>query len=515
MSDQKTNLSKSNHAANIVWKDPTDCAVHCAAMSELLYVIADPSSVHRALSRSPPTPPAPQPVPLTSPVSAAAGGGVGTGGTWNSSLGASLCAGALVAGLTYSLLNKVIFHNPKAKKDRRLSPTGPQAAPAQKPQSQTPPIASPTAAASPTMRTPTIPLEESMGRFCKMEELGRGAFGVVFKGRHHRTGELVAIKEMAVADSEELRVEYNLLLGLKHENIVNVLAFETGLRHARLFLEWVAGGSLADMIKQFPMNEALVRNYTRQILQGLGFLHEHNIVHRDVKPKNILVDHRGVLKLTDFGLSRHIDSMRDRTRAAGTPVYMAPECLKGKFSVGSDIWAVGATVSEMLTQKLPWSHLAQHILSNQMALLYHIASFNGKPGHHPTIPRDASAECQDFMLKCFSPDPLRRGTCAELLEHPWFSVVEPAAQTDMSSTGRDAFEFQSIPTESIANSDDIAPVADPDSRSQEGSQNEGASSQRETAQNSADVNSMLIAGSPDQPGPIDPGLPEVSAAATA
>jgi serine/threonine protein kinase len=278
------------------------------------------------------------------------------------------------------------------------------------------------------IQSPTIQTIQSAG-FLKLEELGRGAFGVVYKGRHNHTGELVAIKEMAVADSEELRAEFTLSVGLTHENVVRVIHYEVGRHHARLYLEWVAGGSLADAMKVFPVEERLARSYIRQILAGLGFLHEHNILHRDIKPKNILVDHRGVLKLTDFGLSRHLDSIHDRTRAAGTPVYMAPECVRGQFTIGSDIWAVGATLSEMLLRELPWSHIDPLIQKNPMALLYHIGQFQGHRGHHPTIPKNVSTECQNFLEICFAADPKDRQSCRALLQHPWFSAVTPTTDT--------------------------------------------------------------------------------------
>lgn len=254
----------------------------------------------------------------------------------------------------------------------------------------------------------------------KLEELGAGNFGVVYKGRH-RTGNLVAIKEMPVKVAHELKVEFDLLGGLTHPNVITILGFEVGQRHARLFLEWAAGGSLSDTIKKFAVDEVLLRSYTHQILLGLKFLHDHNLLHRDIKPRNILIDHKGQLKLTDFGLSRHIGSIQDKTRMCGTPAYMAPECTLGRFSVASDIWAVGATMSEIMTREVPWSHLHGGIRNDGMALLFHIGreELQGNPNHHPIIPSALTDEARSFMRICFAPNPKDRGTCESLLQHPF------------------------------------------------------------------------------------------------
>lgn len=260
-------------------------------------------------------------------------------------------------------------------------------------------------------------------KYEKLREIGRGAFGVVFVGRHIRTGELVAIKEMEVQGADELRTEFQILEHLNHENIVTVKGFEVGKKHARLYLEWVAGGSLAEILRNRNIeDERLLANYLKQILSGLSYLHEHGILHRDIKPRNILVDHRGSLKLTDFGLSRHLQSMQDKTKCAGTPIYMAPEVMHGHFSIGSDIWALGATMSEMVTGRLPWSHIDPAIFNSQVALMMHIAKYQGDRNHHPIIPQSLSQEGRDFMAKCFAPDPSERGTCKELLTHPFLQV---------------------------------------------------------------------------------------------
>jgi serine/threonine protein kinase len=301
------------------------------------------------------------------------------------------------------------------------------------------------------MRRKGSPTDHAPARFEKLKEIGKGAFGTVYIGRNTKTGELIAIKEMAVEDCAELEVEYRLLEGVGgHPNVVEVIGYEVGKRHARLFLEWVAGGSLADILKMRRISEeGLLANYIRQILTGLQFLHESNLLHRDIKPRNILVTHKGELKLTDFGLSRHLASIGQQTRCCGTPVYMSPECMDGRFSVGSDIWAVGATMSEMITGRLPWSHIDPVIFNNQMALMLHIAKYKGDINHHPVVPPagTVSDECRSFMLKCFAPNAEDRGTCAELLSHPF--LLPSHTTTMVSSSSPPVFEGESCGTPSL------------------------------------------------------------------
>ena len=262
------------------------------------------------------------------------------------------------------------------------------------------------------------------GRYRKGRRIGKGAFGEVFQGMDNETGEVVAIKEMSSDAAEELRMEFTLVQGLSHPNVVDIKGFEVQGKKARLYLEWLANGSLSDVQQKFgQIPEQRLKNYTKQMLLGLQFLHSKNILHRDIKPKNILVDHRGILKLTDFGLSRHLNSINPTTRPCGTPVYMAPETIKGQFGVGSDLWAIGATICELATGQLPWSHLDPTQIDNNYALMFHIGNLAGQRGHHPLIPSHLSQEGKDFLLTCFAPHPADRGTCDSLLQHPWIEGV--------------------------------------------------------------------------------------------
>ncbi|EKF30505.1 kinase, putative [Trypanosoma cruzi marinkellei] len=267
-------------------------------------------------------------------------------------------------------------------------------------------------------------------RYKRVSQLGRGGFGRVYKCFNLNTGQVVAVKEVPLEESsdvnraEELRSEFELLSRVSHPNIIRVIGYHVGKQHARLFLEWAAGGSLCDVMKAIDrsfasgLQEDLVQSYVRQMLEALQCLHEHGIIHRDLKPQNLLIDHAGRLRVTDFGLSRLVaeGASAVETVVAGTPRYLAPEAISaGRFSCGSDLWAVGATMSELFTGQPPWSHLENQYLPS---LLYHIAN---SPEDHPVIPAHISEEAKAFMAQCFRSEPGDRGTAAILLQHPFLT----------------------------------------------------------------------------------------------
>ncbi|EKG02059.1 kinase, putative [Trypanosoma cruzi] len=281
-----------------------------------------------------------------------------------------------------------------------------------------------------SLNSPLVFVTTTGERYKRVSQLGRGGCGLVYKCFNLNTGQVVAVKEVRLEEStdgdraEEMRSEFELLSRVSHPNIIRVIGCHVGKKHARLFLEWAAGGSLCDVMKAIDrsfasgLHEDLVQSYVRQILEALQCLHEHGIIHRDLKPQNLLVDHSGRLRVTDFGLSRLVaeGASAVETVVAGTPRYLAPEAISaGRFSCGSDLWAVGATMSELFTGRPPWSHLGVQQLPS---LLYHIAN---NPEDHPVIPTHISEEAKEFMAQCFRPEPGDRGTAAILLQHPFLT----------------------------------------------------------------------------------------------
>ena len=157
-------------------------------------------------------------------------------------------------------------------------------------------------------------------------------------------------------------------------------------------------------------------------MEGLKYLHDRNVIHKDIKGANILVDKDGTAKLADFGCSKVLEktlaSMNDKQENAlqGSFPWMAPESVKATLGRRSDIWSFGCTLLEMATGKIPWSHLK---LDNPMALLMKIALSEDLP----EIPNTLSPEFTDLLKKILVKDPEQRPYAAEILEHPFFKDV--------------------------------------------------------------------------------------------
>jgi mitogen-activated protein kinase kinase kinase len=150
--------------------------------------------------------------------------------------------------------------------------------------------------------------------------IGKGSFGSVFLAMDSQRGLLMAVKQVELptgsTQNEErkkgmltaLEREIDLLKDLQHENIVQYLDSSMDDTHLNIFLEYVPGGSVTALLRNYgAFEEALVRNFVRQILQGLAYLHSRDIIHRDIKGANILVDNKSCVKISDFGISKKVE----------------------------------------------------------------------------------------------------------------------------------------------------------------------------------------------------------------
>jgi len=199
--------------------------------------------------------------------------------------------------------------------------------------------------------------------FLKLEKLGEGTYGVVFKGRNKRTNEIVAMKKIKLESEDEgvpstaIR-EISLLKELQHPNIVCLK--DILMQEAKLYLifEFLTMDLKQYMDKNIPkdgtMDPVLVKSYTYQLLQGLLFCHQRRVLHRDMKPQNLLIDQHGAIKIADFGLARAFGiPVRVYTHEVVTLWYRAPEVLLGspKYSCPLDIWSLGVIFAEMVNRK--------------------------------------------------------------------------------------------------------------------------------------------------------------------
>ncbi|PKI74070.1 hypothetical protein CRG98_005548 [Punica granatum] len=179
-------------------------------------------------------------------------------------------------------------------------------------------------------------------RWRKGELIGCGAFGRVYMGMNLDSGELLAVKQVLIAANSaskekaqahirELEEEVKLLKNLSHPNIVRYLGTVREEETLNILLEFVPGGSISSLLGKFgAFPEAVIRNYTKQLLVGLEYLHKNGIMHRDIKGANILVDNKGCIKLADFGASKQVVELATISGAKsmkGTPYWMSPEVI--------------------------------------------------------------------------------------------------------------------------------------------------------------------------------------------
>ncbi|KAI8986929.1 hypothetical protein BDB01DRAFT_783976 [Pilobolus umbonatus] len=265
------------------------------------------------------------------------------------------------------------------------------------------------------------------------ELIGKGSFGKVYHALNVEAREWIAVKQVelpsAEADydrphisKEALYREIYLLEDLDNEYIVAYLGCDVDNEEGILyiFLEYIPGGSIASCLsKTGKFDEPLVQFLTRQILLGLAYLHGRNIIHRDIKAGNILLDLDGTCKITDFGLSKLNIANNNNSTMKGTVYWMAPEVVRGtNYDARVDIWSLGCTVIEMLTGRHPW------IALTEVATVYQIGL-----NQTPPVPDDLSEEGKAFLTKCFMIDPEQRPTAEQLL-------LDPFVQPDPS------FEFK-------------------------------------------------------------------------
>ena len=184
-------------------------------------------------------------------------------------------------------------------------------------------------------------------------------------------------------------------------------------------MEFVSDGSIKSLLRKFGcLSEPTVKAYAQQMFQGLRYLHAKSIIHGDIKAANVLVNEGGVVKLADFGCASQFDgfSSADDGGGSGNHVllgsvpWMAPEVLKqNAHGRKADIWSCGCTVIEMMTGTHPWKDF-----TNQMALMYHVATTTELPPFPDKLSRDA----RDFLCSCIHRDPALRWSAEELLRHP-------------------------------------------------------------------------------------------------
>ena len=196
-----------------------------------------------------------------------------------------------------------------------------------------------------------------VGKYKILSTIGSGGFGTVFLAEDTWIDKRVALKvpHKQGADSVDLLREPRLLASLNHPNIVTILTAERLEDVFFIVMEFVAGETLEAIIaRDGALELPLALDYTCQICNAVDYAHRHGVLHRDLRPSNVLVADSGLVKVADFGTSRFLEIAAHGTTVIGSPPYMAPEQFQGKAMFASDIYSLGVTMYQMLTGILPY-----------------------------------------------------------------------------------------------------------------------------------------------------------------
>ena len=289
---------------------------------------------------------------------------------------------------------------------------------------------------------------EPQDRYRKLEKLGEGSYGVVYKARDTVTGATVALKKIRLESDDDgvpptaIR-EIAVLKELNHPNIVKLLDVTLTEKKLHLIFEYVQADLKRYMNRRQPLPATTVKRLVFQLLEGLHYCHIHRVLHRDLKPQNILVDAEGTLKIADFGLARAFNlPLRTFTHEIVTLWYRSPEVLLGtsKYSLAVDLWSVGCIMAELAARK------PLFVGDSEIGQLFKIFKVLGTPtessfpgvtqlkDYKETFPRWEGAGLaqsvpsldgagQDLLAKMLCYNPLARISTKDALVHPYFACL--------------------------------------------------------------------------------------------
>ncbi|KAK8805874.1 hypothetical protein WA158_002530 [Blastocystis sp. Blastoise] len=247
--------------------------------------------------------------------------------------------------------------------------------------------------------------------------IGSGSGGRVFLKRYTKTGQLYAVKRISLLLKEkrdQLEKELSVLQLIESDSLVQFYGSYVSNYDAFIVLEYMDRGSLQDILQdKVGLAENVVAAIIYQLLLGLQILKQHNIIHRDVKPGNILLNSRGEVKLTDFGISRGLEDRSLAVTNIGTAYYMSPERVNVKgYNSKAEIWSVGIILLECLRGKFPFPAIYN-------PLDYQILVESDLTPYY----KDTNEEIYELLTYCFTKDAHRRPPAETLIGASWFSKM--------------------------------------------------------------------------------------------